>query len=91
METHIYLYPPSLGALTCVCAVFSPGMLEIMFFLSLPLCVCGPAPCVCMCRKMIGVCGEAESKLASELMHHEVQIVKDILDPLNLLAEVGID
>ncbi|XP_062308505.1 rho GTPase-activating protein 17b isoform X4 [Osmerus eperlanus] len=40
--------------------------------------------------KMIGVCGEAESKLASELMQHEVQIVKDILDPLNLLAEVDI-
>uniref|UniRef100_A0AAR2JF38 Rho GTPase activating protein 17a n=1 Tax=Pygocentrus nattereri TaxID=42514 RepID=A0AAR2JF38_PYGNA len=40
--------------------------------------------------KMMEVCGEAENKLASELMQHEVQIEKDILDPLNQLAEVNI-
>lgn len=34
------------------------------------------------------VCGDAENRLASELMQHEVQIEKDILDPLNQLAEV---
>lgn len=35
------------------------------------------------------VCGEAENRLASELMQHEIQIEKDILDPLNQLAEVS--
>uniref|UniRef100_A0A8B9KDY2 Rho GTPase-activating protein 17 n=1 Tax=Astyanax mexicanus TaxID=7994 RepID=A0A8B9KDY2_ASTMX len=40
--------------------------------------------------KMMDLCGEAENKLASELMQHEMQIEKDILDPLNLLAEVEI-
>lgn len=35
------------------------------------------------------VCGEAENRLASELMQHELQIEKDILDPLNQLAEVS--
>ncbi|XP_028455139.1 rho GTPase-activating protein 17b isoform X5 [Perca flavescens] len=40
--------------------------------------------------KMMDVCGEAESRLAAELMHHEVQIERDILDPLNQLAEVEI-
>ncbi|KAM4598447.1 rho GTPase-activating protein 17b isoform 3-T3 [Polymixia lowei] len=40
--------------------------------------------------KMMDVCGEAESRLASELMQHEVQIERDILDPLNQLAEVDI-
>ena len=34
------------------------------------------------------VCGEAENRLASELMHHELQVEKDCLDPLNQLAEV---
>lgn len=34
------------------------------------------------------LCGDAENRLASELMQHEVQIEKDILDPLNQLAEV---
>lgn len=37
---------------------------------------------------MMDVCGEAESRLATELMQHEVQIERDILDPLNQLAEV---
>ncbi|XP_063759472.1 rho GTPase-activating protein 17b isoform X2 [Eleginops maclovinus] len=40
--------------------------------------------------KMMEVCGEAESNLATELMQHEVQIERDILDPLNQLAEVEI-
>ncbi|XP_061084598.1 rho GTPase-activating protein 17a isoform X2 [Conger conger] len=40
--------------------------------------------------KMMEVCGEAENHLASELMLHEVQIEKDVLDPLNQLAEVDI-
>lgn len=34
------------------------------------------------------VCGEAENRLASELMKHELQIEKDVLDPLSQLAEV---
>uniref|UniRef100_A0A8C8MMM4 Rho GTPase-activating protein 17 n=1 Tax=Oncorhynchus tshawytscha TaxID=74940 RepID=A0A8C8MMM4_ONCTS len=38
--------------------------------------------------KMMEVCGEAENRLASELLQHEVQIEKDVLDPLNQLAEV---
>ncbi|XP_019737035.1 rho GTPase-activating protein 17b [Hippocampus comes] len=40
--------------------------------------------------KMMDVCGEAESRLASELMQYEVQIERDILDPLNTLAEIEI-
>lgn len=41
-----------------------------------------------MHSKMMDVCGEAESRLATELMQHELQIERDILDPLNHLAEV---
>lgn len=37
---------------------------------------------------MMDVCGEAESRLATELMQHEVNLERDILDPLNQLAEV---
>lgn len=37
---------------------------------------------------MMEVCGEAENRLASELMQHEVHIEKEVLDPLNQLAEV---
>ncbi|XP_029293896.1 rho GTPase-activating protein 17b isoform X2 [Cottoperca gobio] len=40
--------------------------------------------------KMMDVCGEAESRLATELMQHEVQIERDILEPLNQLAEIEI-
>ncbi|KAL7377719.1 hypothetical protein ABVT39_003503 [Epinephelus coioides] len=40
--------------------------------------------------KMMDVCGEAESRLATELMQHEVQLERDILDPLNQLSEVDI-
>lgn len=37
---------------------------------------------------MMEACGEAEGRLANELLQYEVQIEKDILDPLNQLAEV---
>ncbi|XP_024920545.1 rho GTPase-activating protein 17b isoform X2 [Cynoglossus semilaevis] len=40
--------------------------------------------------KMMDMCCEAESKLATELMYHEVQLERDILEPLNQLAEVEI-
>ncbi|XP_059204008.1 LOW QUALITY PROTEIN: rho GTPase-activating protein 17b [Centropristis striata] len=40
--------------------------------------------------KMMDVCGEAESRLAIELMQHEVQLESNILEPLNQLAEVEI-
>ncbi|XP_030592201.1 rho GTPase-activating protein 17b isoform X2 [Archocentrus centrarchus] len=40
--------------------------------------------------KMMDVCGDAEGKLATELLQHEMQVEKDILDPLNQLAEVEI-
>ncbi|XP_061456106.1 rho GTPase-activating protein 17 isoform X3 [Rhineura floridana] len=40
--------------------------------------------------KMLETCGEAENKLAMELSHHEVQVEKDILEPLNLLTETEI-
>ncbi|CAL9693372.1 unnamed protein product [Knipowitschia caucasica] len=43
-----------------------------------------------MIGKMMDACGEAESKLASELMHHEVLLERDVLEPLNQLAEVDI-
>lgn len=37
---------------------------------------------------MMDVCGDALGKVATELMGYEVQIEKDILDPLNQLTEV---
>ncbi|KAM4698419.1 rho GTPase-activating protein 17 [Rhinophrynus dorsalis] len=40
--------------------------------------------------KMLCSCGEAEQRLAQELSQHEIQIEKDILEPLNLLAETEI-
>uniref|UniRef100_A0A674N5M8 Rho GTPase activating protein 17b n=1 Tax=Takifugu rubripes TaxID=31033 RepID=A0A674N5M8_TAKRU len=40
--------------------------------------------------RMMEACGEAEGRLASELMQHEVQIERDVLDPLNQLAEIEI-
>ncbi|XP_042336689.1 rho GTPase-activating protein 17 isoform X2 [Sceloporus undulatus] len=40
--------------------------------------------------KMLETCGEAENKLAMELSHHEVQVEKDILEPLNQLTETEI-
>ncbi|XP_077057207.1 rho GTPase-activating protein 17a isoform X2 [Siphateles boraxobius] len=40
--------------------------------------------------KMMEMCGDAKNRLAIELMQHEVIIEKEILDPLNQLAEVDI-
>lgn len=40
--------------------------------------------------KMMDICGDAENKLAFEQSQHEVLLEKDILDPLNQLAEVDI-
>ncbi|XP_033908293.2 rho GTPase-activating protein 17-like isoform X2 [Acipenser ruthenus] len=40
--------------------------------------------------KMMEACSDVESKLAMELSQHEVQIEKDVLEPLNQLAEVDI-
>ncbi|XP_042563735.1 rho GTPase-activating protein 17b isoform X2 [Clupea harengus] len=40
--------------------------------------------------KMMDLCGEAEDKLAYDQSQHEVQIQRDLLDPLNQLAEVDI-
>ncbi|XP_075755987.1 rho GTPase-activating protein 17 isoform X1 [Pelodiscus sinensis] len=40
--------------------------------------------------KMLDTCGDAENKLAVELSHHEVQIEKDVLEPLNQLTETEI-
>ncbi|KAM4715827.1 rho GTPase-activating protein 17a isoform 2-T3 [Anableps anableps] len=40
--------------------------------------------------KMMEVCGEVENRLATELMQHELQMEKDVLDPLSQLAEVEI-
>ncbi|XP_029433481.1 rho GTPase-activating protein 17 isoform X4 [Rhinatrema bivittatum] len=36
---------------------------------------------------MLDICGDAENKLALELLQHEVQIGKDVLEPLNQLTE----
>ncbi|XP_038276355.1 rho GTPase-activating protein 17 isoform X9 [Dermochelys coriacea] len=40
--------------------------------------------------KLLDTCGDAENKLAAELSHHEVQIEKEILDPLSQLTEAEI-
>ncbi|XP_038619647.1 rho GTPase-activating protein 17 isoform X4 [Tachyglossus aculeatus] len=40
--------------------------------------------------KMLETCGDTENKLAIELSLHEVLVEKDIMDPLNTLAEVEI-
>lgn len=41
-------------------------------------------------RKMLETCGDAENLLAMELSHHEVQVEKDILEPLSQLTEVSL-
>lgn len=41
------------------------------------------------CRKMLKLCGEAEDKLAQELIHFELQVERDVIEPLFLLAEVN--
>uniref|UniRef100_A0A3P9HS37 Rho GTPase-activating protein 44 n=1 Tax=Oryzias latipes TaxID=8090 RepID=A0A3P9HS37_ORYLA len=40
--------------------------------------------------KMLKLCGETEEKLAQELLQFEVQIEKDVVEPLYVLAEVDI-
>lgn len=40
--------------------------------------------------KMMELCGDAENKLAFEQSQHEVQLERDILEPLSQLAEVDI-
>ncbi|XP_013924514.1 PREDICTED: rho GTPase-activating protein 17 [Thamnophis sirtalis] len=40
--------------------------------------------------KMLEACGEAENKLAMELSHHEMQVERDVLEPLNQLSEMEI-
>ncbi|KAM8817195.1 rho GTPase-activating protein 44 isoform 4-T4 [Rhynchonycteris naso] len=40
--------------------------------------------------KMLKLCGETEDKLAQELIHFELQIERDVIEPLFLLAEVEI-
>ncbi|XP_051488007.1 rho GTPase-activating protein 17 isoform X4 [Apus apus] len=40
--------------------------------------------------KMLDTCGDAENKLALELSQHEVQIEREVLDPLALLTETEI-
>lgn len=49
----------------------------------------GAQPCRCPCRKMLRLCGEAEDKLAQELIHFELQVERDVIEPLFLLAEVS--
>lgn len=43
------------------------------------------------CRKMLKLCGETEDKLAQELIHFELQVERDVIEPLFLLAEVRCD
>lgn len=38
---------------------------------------------------MLDTCGDAENKLAMELSQHEVQIEREVIDPLCLLTEVS--
>lgn len=38
---------------------------------------------------MLDTCGDAENRLAMELSQHEVQIEREVLDPLCLLTEVS--
>lgn len=38
---------------------------------------------------MLKLCGETEEKLAQELLQFEVQIERDVVEPLYVLAEVS--
>lgn len=38
---------------------------------------------------MLRLCGEAEDKLAQELIHFELQVERDVIEPLFVLAEVS--
>lgn len=39
---------------------------------------------------MLRLCGEAEDKLAQELIQFELQVERDVIEPLFVLAEVGL-
>lgn len=39
---------------------------------------------------MLKLCGETEEKLAQELLQFEVQIERDVVEPLYVLAEVSV-
>uniref|UniRef100_UPI00358E76F3 rho GTPase-activating protein 44-like isoform X2 n=1 Tax=Myxine glutinosa TaxID=7769 RepID=UPI00358E76F3 len=41
-------------------------------------------------RRVLDVCGEAEGRLAVELTLHEMQVEREVLEPLNMLLEVEI-
>jgi len=41
------------------------------------------------CSKMLNLCGETEEKLAQELLVFELQIERDVVEPLYMLAEVS--
>lgn len=38
---------------------------------------------------MLRLCGEAEDRLAQELIHFELQVERDVIEPLFVLAEVS--
>ncbi|XP_013911201.1 PREDICTED: rho GTPase-activating protein 44 isoform X9 [Thamnophis sirtalis] len=40
--------------------------------------------------KMLKLCGEAEDKLAQQLIHFELEVERDVIEPLFVLAEVEI-
>nr|XP_028572994.1 rho GTPase-activating protein 44 isoform X10 [Podarcis muralis] len=40
--------------------------------------------------KMLKLCGEAEDKLSQELIHFELEVERDVIEPLFVLAEVEI-
>lgn len=88
---------PRVGVITLVPEDFTSSYSNADALMRLtPDCVLILTPCslslcadVCVNRKMMEVCGEAENRLASELMQHELQIEKEVLDPLSQLAEVS--
>ncbi|XP_064378539.1 rho GTPase-activating protein 44 isoform X2 [Dromaius novaehollandiae] len=44
----------------------------------------------CLLGRMLRLCGEAEDRLAQELIHFELQVERDVIEPLFVLAEVEI-
>lgn len=41
------------------------------------------------CRKMLKLCGDTEERLAQELILFELEIERDVVEPLYVLAEVN--
>uniref|UniRef100_A0A8C4RAU7 Rho GTPase activating protein 44 n=1 Tax=Eptatretus burgeri TaxID=7764 RepID=A0A8C4RAU7_EPTBU len=62
--------------------------LWIRLRLQLPVHSC-PALLLCS-RRVLDVCGEAEGRLAVELTLHEMQVEREVLEPLTMLLEVEI-